>query len=107
MTQQPQSPEEIREALKHRDAILDINAILATEAGKRFIKYLFESFEVGVMPERGLAEMDLYDRLGFLRAGNAIFKIVAEASPEIAGMILAKVEKERYDELVMANHSTP
>lgn len=91
--------EELRERLKHRDVLLDIQAVLATKSGKNFIKYLFESFEVGEMPAIGITGDFLMDRLGFLRAGNSIFKIIAEASPEMAGSILAQVEKEKYDKI--------
>lgn len=88
--------EEFKERVEHQTALLDIKEVLATKAGKAFIEYLFKSFEVGEIPVIGLTGDLLMDRLGFLRAGNSIFKIVAEANPEIAGMILAKIEKEKH-----------
>ena len=91
--------EELKERLKHRDALLDIQAVLVTKSGKAFIKYLFESFDVGELPPIGFSGDLLMDRLGFLRAGNAIFKIVAEANPEMAGIILGQIEREKYDQI--------
>lgn len=94
---------EIKIRTAHRDAKLDIAAVLSTLPGRRFIKYLFDSLDVGMMPDQLMEGTILHDRLGFLRAGNSIFKLVAEASPEAAGLILAELEKERYDELVRKN----
>jgi hypothetical protein len=39
------------------------------------------------------------DKLGFLRAGNSIFKLVAEANAQAAADILAQNEKDRYAKL--------
>lgn len=77
--------------------LLDIQAILATKVGKNFITYLFVNLEVGELPVIGLSGEFLLDRLGFLRAGNSIFKMVAEASPEIAGQILGHIEKVKNE----------
>lgn len=95
--------EELRkEAIEHRDVVLDLRAVLGTPAGMRFIKYLFKSFDVAQMPELGLEGMALFERLGFLRAGNSIFKIASEASFEHSAKLLAEIEKERY-EILYAN----
>ena len=91
--------EERKDAIEHRDVLLNLRAVLATASGQHFIKYLFKNFEVGGVPELGLEGAILMDKIGYLRSGQAIFKIVAEASPEIAGHILAEIEKERYVEL--------
>lgn len=88
-----------KEALKHREAILAIQDILGTKSGKAFVKYLLESFDVGELPVVGLSGDFLMDRLGFLRAGNSVFKIIAEANPDIAGQLIAQIEKERYAQL--------
>ena len=93
------SPEELIEAKKHQQALEDIRAILSIKPGRSFIKYLFDSLDVGELPALGINGEFLHDRLGFLRAGNAIFKIVAEADQREAGLILAQLEKERYDTL--------
>ena len=95
--------EELKERLEHREVLLDIQAVLATKSGKGFIKYLFKNFDVMEAPPMYLSGEMLMDKLGFLRAGNSIYKIVAEANPEIAGAIIGQIEKEKnaqiqYDE---------
>lgn len=87
--------DEIKEQAEHQLVLRDIQAVIALKEGKNFIKYLFNSLGVCDMPELGLPESFLRDHLGFLRAGNSIFKIVSEASPEIAGLLLAQLEKEK------------
>ena len=87
--------QEAKERLEHHAVLLAIQAIVATKPGKDFIKYLFKNFDVGEAAPMGLSGEFLHDRLGFLRAGNSIFKIVAQASPEFAGATLAQIEKEK------------
>lgn len=94
------SPEDRELALEHRNAILDIQAVIGTENGRRFFKYLFKSLDVGEVPVFGLTDEFLHDRLGFLRAGNSIWKIACEANCVIAGKILAEIEKEKYEKLI-------
>lgn len=91
------SPEDVREAIEHRNMLIDLQTVLDSVAGRRFIKYVLKSFDVGEMPPQGLEPAMLSEYLGLLRAGNAIFKIVAQASPQHAGMMLAEIEKEKYD----------
>lgn len=99
MDQPDLSSEDIREAIEHRDILLDIRALLSSSSGKNFFKYLFKHFQVGELPEMGLDGTMLADTLGFLRAGNSVFKLVAEADAEMAGRFLAENEKEKYDRL--------
>ncbi len=95
----PYSQEEVKESIEHRDALLDIRAILATSSGTRFFKYLFKSFDVCELPEQGLEGEILHERIGVLRAGHAMFKLISEANHQVAANILAEVEKERYARL--------
>jgi len=90
---------DIREQAEHQRVLLAIQAVLATKTGKEFIKYLFKSFEVGELPPVGTSGEFLHGHLGFLRAGNSIFKIVSEANPDQAGLILAQIEKERHADI--------
>ncbi len=69
---------------------------MTTVHGKNVFKYLFKHFEVAELPEQGLEGSFLSERLGILRAGNSIFKLVAEANAEIAATLLAQNEKDRY-----------
>jgi hypothetical protein len=91
--------EEIKEALEHRNVLMDIRSVLETTQGKNFFKYLFKYLDVGELPPIGSEGSMLMDRLGFLRAGNSIFKLAAEADAKVAGVLLAELEKERYDRL--------
>lgn len=95
--------EQNKEYIEHQKVIEDIRVLLNTKAGKNFIRYLYKSFNVGELPEYGLKDLMLHEVLGFLRAGNSVFKIVSEANAEESGLILASVEKERYNEKV-TNH---
>lgn len=73
----------------------DVASVLATHPGERFIKYLFKYFEVGELPDLGLRDDLLIDKLGSLRPGRALFRLVSEADSRMAGIILATVEKEK------------
>lgn len=88
---------ERQENVEHRDALLAIASIVKTKEGQKLFRYLFKNFEVANLPDRGLDEKDLHEYLGFLRAGNSIYKLVCEADADIAGNILSKLERERYD----------
>lgn len=88
--------QEMKERAEHRDALISINNILNTKDGKFFVKYLLKNFDVGEMPEFGLTGDSLMDRIGFLRAGNSVFKIIAEANSDIAASILAQIEREKH-----------
>jgi hypothetical protein len=97
MTENQISDWEMRERRAHAEMLKDIQAVLATKSGRSFIKYLFREFEVGELPPIGLEGNILMDKLGFLRAGNSVFKMVAEANHEAAGQILGQIEKEKYE----------
>ncbi len=89
--------QEIKLALEHRDMLLDVRAVLGTTSGRNLFKYLFKHFDVAALPEDGLENDLLRERIGVLKAGSAIFKLACEANFEIAAELLAKLEKERYD----------
>jgi len=87
--------EEIKEAIEHRDVLIAIKEIGKSVHGKIFIGYLFRQLEVTEVSPLGLTGDILMDKLGFLRAGNAIFKLVAEADPKLAGDLIAENERNR------------
>lgn len=99
MNQPPKPPVltdyDMQELLEHQQMLQDIVSILATHPGERFIKYLFKHFEVAELPDLGLREDLLFDKLGSLRPGRALFRLISEAEPRMAGIILASVEKEK------------
>lgn len=94
-----QAEEERREAVEHRDALLNIQAILNTLQGQQFFKYLFKTLSVNEIPKQGMEGPLLHDYMGYLRAGRSIFELVSEANPELAGLFLAQIEREKYDRL--------
>lgn len=94
-----QDEEERREALEHRDVLLSIGSILKQPAGLRLFNYLFKYFDVAELPEEHLVGRQLYERMGILKAGNAIYKLACEADPTIAASILSKLEREKYEHL--------
>jgi len=96
---QGMTDEQVREAIEHRDVLLAVRSVLDTKSGKALFKYLFSHFEVGNVPPEGLEGNVLFEFLGFLRAGNSIYKLTCEADAETAASILAQIEKERYAKL--------
>jgi hypothetical protein len=88
-----------QEMLEHRDILLAINVILKQKEGLQLFEYLFKHLDVTMVPERGLQENDLHEYLGFLRAGNSIYKLACEADSEIAASIIAKMERKRYADI--------
>lgn len=83
--------------IEHELMLGDLRAVIATNHGRRFIKYLFKHFSVGEVPPIGLDSDLTRDMMGFLRAGTSIFDCVAQADSIQAGLILAEVQKEKYD----------
>ena len=91
---------ENREVLEHRDVLLAIGVILKTKEGLDLFTYLFKNLDVACLPEQNLEGNMLHDNLGFLRAGNSIYKLVCEADSTIAASILSKLERKKYDRLL-------
>lgn len=89
--------EERKEYIEHKDALLAIRELLKSKEGVELFRYLFKSLEVATVPEMGMDDRNLHDYLGFLRAGNSIYKLACEANAEVAASILTKLEREKYD----------
>lgn len=87
---------ERKEQQEYQDCILNIRAVLVTKTGKEFIKYLFKNLEVGDLPEFGMKDQILFEKLGFLRAGKSIYDLIAAADVDSAASILAQVTKEKH-----------
>lgn len=88
-----------QERLEHRDVLLAIGAIIKTDEGRKLFKYFFKNFDVAEVPEPGTEGIILHEYLGFLRAGNSIYKLACEADSEIAASLLSKLEREKYDNI--------
>jgi len=91
---------ERQEHLEHRDALLAIGSIIQTDEGAKLFKYLFKTLDVAELPPQGMQDNVLHEYLGFLRAGNSIYKLACEADSEKAAHILSNIEREKYDELI-------
>lgn len=92
--------QENRDAIEQRDAQLNLKAILATTPGKSFIRFLIKNFDVGELPERGVEGSELYETIGFLRAGQSVFQMVSQANKKIAGEILADIQGDKYEKQI-------
>jgi hypothetical protein len=99
--------EEVSEAIEHRDALLDVRAVLKTATGRRFFKYLVKNYSPIDPPPEGVEGVFLHEKLGMLRAWNELFKLMAEADPETAAQLLAENIKERYAKLFSQNPNEP
>ena len=91
--------QELREHLEHRDVLLAIGVLIKQKEGLQLFKYLFKSLEVATVPDAGMEDKELHDLLGFLRAGNSIYKLVCEADFTIAASIISELEREKYNGL--------
>lgn len=91
--------EEIKEAIEHRDALLDARAIIKTPQGRRFFKYLFRNYSPLDVPPIGLEETILREQIGHWRACNVIFALVSQADHEVSAQLLAEIQKEHYEKL--------
>lgn len=94
-----QEQKQRQESLEHRDVLLAIGALIKTKEGRQLFKYLFKNFEVATLPDQNMEGNTLHEYLGFLRAGTSIYKLACEADSETAASILAKLERERYEDL--------
>lgn len=88
---------EQKEILEGRDVLLAINDILQTDSGKCLFRYLFKNLDVVALPEEGLTGDLLMERLGTLKAGRSVFKLVSQANSIEAARILSELEKESYE----------
>lgn len=88
-----------RDAIEERNALLHLKAILETNSGRNFMKYLIKNFEVGELPERGVEGIDLHETIGFLRAGQSVFQMMSQANKKIAAELLAQIQGEKYEKL--------
>lgn len=94
-----QQEETRREQIEHRDVLLAIASLIKTKEGMQLFSYLFKNFEATNLPDRNMKGENLHEYLGFLRAGNSIYKLACEADSETAASIIAKIERKRYEQI--------
>lgn len=98
--------EEIAERIEHRDALLDIRALIKTAAGRRFFKYILKNYDPIFLPPMGLEGPILYEGLGQRRAYIELFNLISEADAESASQLLAENVKERNAKLYREANET-
>lgn len=91
------------EITEHEVMLQDLSLVLATPPGQNLIKYLMKHFGVGELPEINIPTNLRDEYIGFLRAGQSIFEICAQADNIKAGLILAQIQKEKYEKLQEQN----
>jgi hypothetical protein len=89
-----------QEELEHRDVLLAIRSIFKQKEGLKFFKYLLKNLDVGMLPERGMTGENLSEYLGFLRAGNSIYKLACETDSETTASLMAQIEKEKHEDAI-------
>ncbi len=97
MTVEEQLEIERQERLEYENVIKSIQVIMSRPEGKKFLKYLLNSLDFGAFPPVGLYGEQLIEHTAFLRAGNTIYKMILEASPELTGQLITEIEKDRQD----------
>lgn len=92
-----------RAMIEHARMLQDLSLVLKTSSGRAFIKYLLKNY--GEIPPQGLSGDLLHDAIGFQRAWKSIFEIASQADPTITGMLIAEIQKEKYDVLKVQTDS--
>jgi hypothetical protein len=95
--------EEVSERIQHRDALLNIRAILKTGPGRGFFKYLLKNYDPIFLPPMGLEGPILHEGLGQRRAYIELFNLISEADSDTAALLLAENIKERNAKLNAEN----
>lgn len=82
---------------EHETMLEALAFLISTSQGKIFLKYLLKHFAVGEMPPIGMPDGIKEEYMGLLRAGNSIFEIMSQADSIKTGLLLAEIQKEKYD----------
>lgn len=84
-------------ANSHEQMLEDLSLVLSTPHGQNLFKYILKELEFGELPAPSIPSNLRDEYIGFLRAGQLIFEYVAQADNARAGMILAQIQKEKFD----------
>ena len=82
---------------EHETMLSNLKSILTRSEGKQFAKYLMKHFAVGEYPAPGIDKDLLLEIMGFSRAGESIFSILAQADPITTGQLMAEIQREKYN----------
>lgn len=99
----PLSQEEVSERIEHRDALLNLRAILKSKEGRGFFKYMFKNYSPIDLPPEGVEGTFLHEKLGMKRAFNEFWRLASEADHVTSAQLLAEIEKDRYERLRREN----
>jgi hypothetical protein len=88
---------ELKERMEERDALMAIASMMGTKEGRDLFRYLFKTLEITTLPDMSMKGEILHDKLGFLRAGNSIYKLACQAASNATASIAADIEREKYD----------
>lgn len=97
--------EEVSERIEHRDALLNLRAVLKTNEGRGFFKFLFKNYSPIDLPPEGVEGTFLHEKLGMKRAFNELWNLACEADHMTSALILAEVRKENYERVNRENSS--
>lgn len=89
----------------HAQMLQDLSLVLSTPQGQNLFKYLLKELEFGELPAPAVPQNLRDEYIGFLRAGQLIFEYVSQADNMRAGMILAQIQKEKFDVLKDSENS--
>lgn len=94
-----------RELEEFQDVLLAINYLLQekTGNGKKFIKYIFKTLEVGCSIPMNLPVPLLRELAATQRTANSIYDLVVEANPSLCHEVLAEIKKEKQNEQRQSN----
>lgn len=90
---------------EYQETLIAVNFLLqeSTGNGRKFIKYLFKSLEVGSSIPMNLPVPLLRELAATQRTANSIYDLVADANPSLCHEVLAEIKKEEQHEQRKSN----
>lgn len=87
----------VHEKHQQQSTIRAIEVMLKNPDGRHVIKYLLKEFGVLEVAPSVLPEKSYFELTGLYSAGRSLFSLVTRANHVEAGLILAEIQKEKYD----------
>lgn len=84
---------------KTAKVLTDIRRLMTVPEGRSFFRYLIEASGVAETPVIFPDEKMTYKYMGFLEFGNSVFKLLAQADPEVSAVLFTQIIKEKNEEL--------
>lgn len=89
-----QKLQDLKDQAKYQSVLNSLQVLLSYPHEKNFIKYLFENFQVGKVPQMGLYGDQLVEQTSFYRCGASIYEICLAAQPELTGSLIAEMKRD-------------